>query len=313
MIKVSVALCTYNGEKYLDQQLQSIIKQTRPVDEIIICDDCSKDNTVQIIKDYQKLHNGLIKLKINPKNIQSVKNFQQGLQLSTGDIIFLSDQDDLWSANKVEHYLNHFELNPNTEVICSNGHLINENNQSLDRLTIWDLPYLAHLQNRQIDLFHMICYTSNIATGASMALRKSFLHEILPIPSLQRMHHDEWIALIASYHNSFSLLNDKLFSYRIHAEQQVGNVSIDDTKENIEKLLKRIDPKNTDISTLKRRIKKAAIAYNNISLARRDARKENLLKEIKKSYTLFIKQLDKKLPFLSQLILLIEKNKIKNI
>lgn len=310
MIKVSVALCTYNGEKYLDQQLQSIIKQTRPVDEIIICDDCSKDNTVQIIKDYQKHHAGLIKLKINPKNIQSVKNFQQGLQLSTGDIIFLSDQDDLWSANKVEHYLNHFELNPNIEVICSNGHLIDENNQSLDRRTIWDLPYLAHLQNQQIDLFHLICYTSNIATGASMALRKSFLNEILPIPSLQKMHHDEWIALIASYHNSFSLLNDKLFSYRIHAEQQVGNVSIDDTKENIEKLLKRIDPENTDISTLKRRLKKAAIAYKNLLLVTPTAINIAMRAQIKRDYKNFEQLLKSRYSLLGSLLITFEKHRI---
>lgn len=231
-MKVSVAICTYNGEKYLKEQLDSILNQSHPVDEIVVCDDGSTDKTIEILNEYSTNNPGLFHIHENEENLRSVKNFEKALQLCTGDILFLSDQDDIWTADKVAEYLDYFEKNPTINVIASNGYCIDENSKVHDKYSLWDIPALLHESNSKVDYYKIIAYLGNIATGASMAIRKTFLKETIPFPILTGYHHDEWIALIAAHKNSFELLNKKYFYYRIHSNQQVGGVFFKKTKRN---------------------------------------------------------------------------------
>lgn len=96
----SVAMCTYNGEKYIKEQLESIIHQTLPPDEIIICDDGSNDHTISAIKETMRVWRGSWMLVQNEKNLGYKKNFQKAISLCQGDIIYLSDQDDVWDLHK---------------------------------------------------------------------------------------------------------------------------------------------------------------------------------------------------------------------
>ena len=105
-MKISVALCTYNGEDFLEQQLESIFLQTRPVQEIIICDDCSTDGTIQIIQKFLLQFPEIIKLYFNESPLKTIKNFEKAVSLTSGDYIFLCDQDDVWFNNKLEVQLN---------------------------------------------------------------------------------------------------------------------------------------------------------------------------------------------------------------
>ena len=98
----SVAMCTYNGEKYIKEQLESIIHQTLPPDEIIICDDGSNDHTISAIKETMRVWRGSWMLVQNEKNLGYKKNFQKAISLCQGDIIYLSDQDDVWDLHKME-------------------------------------------------------------------------------------------------------------------------------------------------------------------------------------------------------------------
>ena len=98
-MKLSVAVCTFNGEKYISEQLNSIINQTLAVNEIIICDDQSSDSTIEIINSFIEKYPTLIKLYQNKINLNVNKNFEKAITLSTGDYIFLSDQDDVWEKN----------------------------------------------------------------------------------------------------------------------------------------------------------------------------------------------------------------------
>ena len=109
MLKISVAICTYNGERYIKDQLKSILDQDRRVDEIVICDDGSTDNTV-IVCNNILLHSG-IKYTIveNKENFGFIKNFYQAMSLCKNDIIFLCDQDDVWLRNKTSVILDVFE------------------------------------------------------------------------------------------------------------------------------------------------------------------------------------------------------------
>lgn len=223
-MKTSVALCTYNGEKYIKQQLDSILKQTVPVDEIIVCDDGSTDTTISIINSYQKQYPEIFKVHINEQNLRSVKNFEKAVSLCTNEIIFLSDQDDIWIDEKVQIYLNHFNKNPNISVIASNGYGIDENDNILNVITIWDVIPFIRKTGKELNYFEIISFSGNIATGATMAIKKDFIQKTIPFPMVPEFHHDEWIALIAASENKFDFLDTKTFYYRQHQNQQVGGV-----------------------------------------------------------------------------------------
>lgn len=240
-MKISVALCTYNGERFLNAQIDSILDQHLPVDEIIACDDGSTDGTLNILNSYQQKYPDIFKIYVNPSNLKSVKNFEKAISLCSNDIIFLSDQDDIWEKNKTESYISYFNAYPLTMVICSNGYLIDEKGTLQEQYyTLWDIPYL--LNNKNINYYHMLATVGNIATGASMAVRKSFVKEIIPFPEVENLHHDEWIAIAAAEKQNFAFLNEKLFRYRLHADQQVGGVCFPKNASEKEKLHHKFDP-----------------------------------------------------------------------
>lgn len=240
-MKISVALCTYNGERFLNAQIDSILDQHIPVDEIIACDDGSTDGTLNILNSYQQKYPDIFKIYVNPSNLKSVKNFEKAISLCSNDIIFLSDQDDIWEKNKTETCISYFNAHPLTMVICSNGYLIDEKGTLQEQYyTLWDIPYL--LNNKNINYYHMLATVGNIATGASMAVRKSFVKEIIPFPEVENLHHDEWIAIAAAEKQNFAFLNEKLFRYRLHADQQVGGVCFPKNTSEREKLHHKFDP-----------------------------------------------------------------------
>ncbi|MFY1048345.1 glycosyltransferase family 2 protein [Chryseobacterium sp. GP-SGM7] len=263
MTKISVALCTYNGEKFIHQQIDSILNQTLKVDEIVICDDGSKDNTSNILLEYQNKLPGVFKIYNNEQNLRSVKNFEKAISLCTGDIIFLSDQDDKWQTDKVETMLNYFLKNPQISVLATNGFALDGDDNTIERYSLWDVPRFLREKKINVDYFKIISNVSNIATGASMAIRKEYLEKILPFPILENFHHDEWIALVASSEKKFELLNEKLFYYREHSGQQVGGVFFDKTPEEKKNLVKFFDLSlsQQDFSSFKKLIKKFSQSY----------------------------------------------------
>lgn len=244
-MKVSVAVCTYNGAQFLRAQLDSILEQTRPVDEIIICDDQSTDGTKLILEEYQIKHPELIKVFVNVANLRSVKNFEKAVGLCSGDVIFLSDQDDVWNKNKVEIYLNYFETKPSLTVLASDGYCIDEYATRHEKYAIWQVPEFFKEQGKSFDYYASIAQIANLATGASMALRREIVSEVLPFPAIAKFHHDEWIALIAASKNQFELLPEKLFSYRMHSNQQVGGVFYPKNIHQKNELVARFDLNNT--------------------------------------------------------------------
>ncbi len=265
MIK-SVALCTYNGSKYLNEQLDSIINQTVKIDEIIICDDISTDTTINIINDYILKYPNLIKLYINESKLYTVKNFEKAIKLCSGDIIFLSDQDDIWIENKVEIISNSFTNNKNITAIATNGFLIDEYSNRLEKYAIWDVFLFLEEKKVNYSYFDTLVSIGNFATGATMAFKKEIVDSILPFPVIKDFYHDEFIALITSKDNKFLMLNDKLIKYRIHQNQQVGGVSYpktDKTKREFVKLFQNNLNGGIfhNLKVGKRKLKLLAISY----------------------------------------------------
>ena len=119
-MKTSVVLSAYNGEKFILEQLESIRIQTVPVDEVIILDDCSTDNTAKICQDFIFRHNlSHWHIEVNTQNKGFVQNFYAGFQKATGEIIFICDQDDIWQPNKVERTKYFFKNHLDAMSICS--------------------------------------------------------------------------------------------------------------------------------------------------------------------------------------------------
>ena len=230
-MKTSVALCTFNGEKYLRKQLDSILEQTVAVDEIVVCDDLSTDATLSILNQYKETFPNIFKIHANEKNLRSVKNFEKAISLCENEIVFLCDQDDMWIPEKVEVILNQFKISPELQVIATNAFIINDDEDMLNVSTIYDIPSKTTKEMKEILFFHQ-----NFCTGATIAMRKEFADDLMPFPPENLYHHDEWIALKASLKNQLLFLNDRLIKYRIHQNQLVGGVIFSE-----QDLQKRID------------------------------------------------------------------------
>ena len=259
----SVAMCTYNGEKFIELQIDSILNQTKKITEIVVCDDGSTDSTITILENYDKKYPSLFRIYKNEQTLGSVKNFEKAIALCSSEIIFLSDQDDIWIENKVADICEYFENNVDKNVIATNGFCINEQGIVEEKYAVWDIPNFLNEENIEYSYFEIIVNIANIATGASMAMRRSIVQTIIPIPIVTDMQHDEWIALISSKNNAFMFLNKKYFYYRIHCNQQLGGVF--HTKNAIVKkqltnyfdLLKTA----TNFIDCKKRLKKLCFAY----------------------------------------------------
>ena len=221
----SVALCTYNGVEFLAQQLNSIINQTKPVDEIIICDDGSTDATCSLVRQYIKESSIRIRLFQNTVNVGYIFNFEQAISLCSGDVIFLSDQDDEWMPHKVETICRFFEENESKEFVFTNAELINAwGVKSFDK-TLFQAVGWNTFTRKIFDNgcpYDVLC-TSGRITGATVALRSSFLPYCLPFPKMRTPSvHDEMIGISALLHNKIARIDECLIKYRLHEKQTVG-------------------------------------------------------------------------------------------
>lgn len=220
-MKLSVALCTYNGERYIEEQLSSILNQSKKVDEIIVCDDCSSDRTVEIVKSISESNKDVdIHIYENEHNLGVCANFEKAAYLCNGDIIFLSDQDDIWKPHKVETILNWFLKNPKKSVVFSNATLIDGWNKKISDKTLWD--YVQFTDHRLFDKgFQLESFKYNKATGATMAFRKDFKIEFSKY-SQKNIFHDYILALYAIGYKRLGYIEEPLIKYRITHSQNVG-------------------------------------------------------------------------------------------
>lgn len=222
-LKISIALCTYNGAEFLPEQLESFRNQTRLPDEIIIGDDRSSDKTVEIIKDFAESVSFPVKLKINEENLGSTKNFEQTISRCTGDLIFLSDQDDVWLAEKIAEIEKEFEKASNVGLVFSDAELIDENSKPINS-NLWDFSITkAELENIKSGKSFETLLRRNVITGATMAFRSRMRQKFIPIPDeFPNSLHDWWIALFCAIYSEIKPIEKPLIKYRQHGRQQIG-------------------------------------------------------------------------------------------
>lgn len=206
---ISIALATYNGSLFLREQLESILSQSWEYFELIICDDCSTDNTLEILNEYAQ-KDDRIKIFQNDVNIGFKKNFEKILNLCTGEFIAFCDQDDIWSENHLEVLLNEIG---NNDCIGANSLIIDENGVSQNKTLLEYWPIHRMPQNKQ-ELFQHELY-SNVIQGTACLIRSSLLKKALPIPDNVR-YHDYWLALNAGINNGCKYISTIVLNYRRH-------------------------------------------------------------------------------------------------
>ena len=195
-MKVSVAMATYNGANYILEQLDSILSQTRAVDEIIICDDCSKDNTVTIVKEYIHQHQlqSKCRLEVNEKNLGYGSNFIQAVRKSRGDIIFFCDQDDIWVKDRVQIMTSLMEENHGILMLGSEFEPF-ISSMDAPSVPVWELAKFK----RNNSLEHLKFQAKNIfigCQGCSMCIRRSFFNQIQSY-WYEGWFHDEYVWKLA--------------------------------------------------------------------------------------------------------------------
>lgn len=223
-MKVSIALCTYNGAKYLPDQLKSIESQTRKPDELVVCDDKSTDRTLEILRAFMGNCSFLVRIYENESNLGSTENFEKTIRLCDGDIIFLSDQDDVWQSRKIERILAAFEEHPDAGYVFSDAEVVDEDLTPLG-YSLWEsynfngVAFERFVKGEQLLSF----MRGRFVTGATMAFRTSLKDIVLPFPTYTIWVHDGWIAIVSSSMGAYGVpLSDKLLLYRRHNLQQIG-------------------------------------------------------------------------------------------
>ena len=209
---ISVCIATYNGAKYIKEQIDSIITQLSEEDEIIISDDCSTDNTIEIINSF---HDTRVKLYKNKLNKGFVGNFENALSQAKGDYIFLSDQDDIWKSNKVRIVIKELQ---NCDLIVHNAELIDSTGNYLGK------DYYSCLHNKT-NFWTNLWKTRFL--GCCMAFNRKVLESSLPFPN-KIVAHDYWIGMYSLCKYQVKFIPDILLSYRRHG----NNVSQSSEKSN---------------------------------------------------------------------------------
>lgn len=221
--KISIAMCTYNGERYLRDQLASIAGQTRPPDELVVCDDQSTDTTCEIVTGFTASAPFPVHLHVNKQNLGSIKNFERAIGLCEGDIIALSDQDDVWLPEKLRRIENCFLRRPEVGLVFTDAEVVDENLQPLG-YRLWESIGFDNTQRRLVRAGRVldVLLPGWTVTGATMAFRAAFKNLVLEIPINLALIHDGWIALMIASVADVSFIEQPLIKYRQHARQQIG-------------------------------------------------------------------------------------------
>ena len=219
--KICLALCTYNGERFLQEQLDSIASQTRLPDLLVTVDDKSSDNTVKIIESFAKKSPFPVKNFVNDRNLGFIKNFQKAVMMCEGEIIVLVDQDDFWVSEKLQIIEKYFNEDPLIDMVFSDAYVVDEKLNSLG-YSLWESVGINRSKqelfenNKQFEAFLKEIFL----TGATMAFRSKYRDKLLPFT--EDWNHDSWIYGIIAVNGRIRPIPEKLIFYRQHNSNTIG-------------------------------------------------------------------------------------------
>lgn len=277
-LSTSVVMATYNGEKNILEQLDSLLSQTKKINEVLICDDCSTDNTVDIISSFIEKNNlsSTWHLKINEKNLGWRKNFFHLLNLASQDIIFTCDQDDIWHETKIEEMSSLFR-NKKVQVLVTDYHELVELGGLREELKKVDT------EKNEEQLEERVIFNENNLflrrPGCVYAVRKEFIPQVnLYASNMENPVHDMSMWGSAVLTNGLYLLRKPLIEWRKHGQSSFKKEIDQSNKEQL--YYKRL-------MTLQRRLQRVEAArnylINNVTIVDYDKKKkllDNLIKEL---------------------------------
>jgi glycosyltransferase involved in cell wall biosynthesis len=217
-VKVSVVMCTYNGAKFIREQIDTILAQTYPLYEFLIFDDASEDETYSILEGYAA-NNKIIRVYQNKINIGFSNNFKNALLTAKGDVIALADQDDIWQANKIERMLS--EWDETSLLIYCNSIRIK------DQIPVNLLPDAAYRRFEGTNAKKIFLF--NTVSGHAMMIKKQLIDIAFPLPD--EVYYDWWFAIVAAYNGGVKYVEETLVFQRVHS----NNVTIEDGLDHTQK------------------------------------------------------------------------------
>jgi glycosyltransferase involved in cell wall biosynthesis len=224
MVRLSVAMCTYNGARYLPAQLESIARQTCLPDELIICDDHSTDATPAIVEQFGKTAPFRVRLFHNPVRLGVVANFSKAIILTTGRYIALSDQDDIWLPQRLERSLLTIRAaedsyGPYTPLLVHTDLSVLGEDEDILSTSFMQFQHLQHVTSDPL----RILLTQNFVTGCTVLMNATLKLSATPIPNAVLMH-DWWFALVAATIGKIVFLDEQTILYRQHGSNTIGAV-----------------------------------------------------------------------------------------
>lgn len=239
---IDILLSTYNGEKYIAKQIDSILNQTYKEWRLLVRDDASSDNTISILNKYQQQNPQKIIIISNntTQNIGVIKSFETLLKKSNSKYIMFCDQDDIWLPNKIEESLNAILLleqsNPNTPILIHSDLSIIDENDTITHSSLWQYAGIKPNILNNNPKYMAFC---NSVTGCTILMNKQCKDIVLPFPT-NIMMHDAWIAIKISQLGIIHNINKPLILYRQHANNTLGinkyKFSITNRIKNIKKI-----------------------------------------------------------------------------
>ncbi len=220
--RTSVAMATCEGARFVEEQLSSIAAQTRPPDELVVCDDASTDDTVARVEEFAAGAPFPVRIERGARRLGATANFERAVSLCTGDVVLLADQDDVWAAHKVETLAHALEQAPDAGLVFSNGEVVDE-----------------ALRPRGYDLWRALFFEAGdrdrvrrgeapavfarrvVAAGTTLAFRARYRALLHPFPDLPSTH-DAWIAFLIACVAPCALVDETLIRYRLHDDNQIG-------------------------------------------------------------------------------------------
>jgi len=223
-LTVCVAMCTYNGERFLAQQLESIASQSRKPDAMIVSDDGSSDSTPRMVESFARRAGFPVNLILNEQNLGFIGNFEQAIRACEGDIIVLSDQDDEWLPHRLEKIESAFLAAPGLGLVFSDAHLVDEDGRPLGA-RLWEAVGFTPREQRRFasGAGFEVLVRHNVVSGTTMALAARYRETALPIPDLRGVTgHDGWISLMIAAAAPVSIIAEPLVKYRQHGGNIIG-------------------------------------------------------------------------------------------
>lgn len=203
--RVSVCMAVHNGARFLQPQVDSILLQLRSGDELIVVDDASTDHSPAVL---ENLRDPRLRLYRNHQNLGVLRSFEMALQRASGEIIFLSDHDDVWLPGKVAASLAVFAANPDVTMVVTDAKLIDENG------SVTHDSFFAERGRFAAGFLHN--FLQNKYLGCTLSFRRSMLRYFLPIPADVPMH-DMWFGLLNAIYGKTFFIDEPLTAYRRHA------------------------------------------------------------------------------------------------